>query len=100
MPDPNYYESILAGVTSQPVGPTGAKGDYLAGLLVIPATTSPGVVTIQDGSNTAITVFAGGASSVSSLVPFFVPVNASSGNGAWKVTTGSDVSVIASGYFT
>jgi hypothetical protein len=74
-------------------------GDYLKFLLVVPATTSPGAVTILDNA-TSITVFAGGASSVSNLVPFPIPVEALSVSGAWKVTTGADVSVIAIGNFT
>jgi hypothetical protein len=45
-------------------------------------------------------VFAGGSSSVSNLVPFFIPLGMLSVSGAWKVTTGADVSVIGIGNFT
>jgi hypothetical protein len=93
------YESIAASQTAQVLGATGAAGDYLAGLLVVPATTSPGLVTVLDNA-TSIPVFVGGASSVSNLVPFFVPLGVISVSGAWKVTTGADVSVIAVGNFT
>lgn len=93
------YETIAASQTGQALGATGAKGDYLAGILVIPASTSPGNVLVLD-STTSITVFAGGASSVSNLVPFFIPIGAKSLSGAWSVTTGANVSCIAIGNFT
>lgn len=94
------YETVSASQTDQALGATGATGDRIDGLTVIPATTSPGAVSIKDGSNTAITVFTGGASSVGSLVPFFVPLGLTSTSGAWQITTGANVSVIASGNFT
>lgn len=98
-PDDNY-EPIAASATDQVIGPTGAVGDYLTGLLIVPATTSPGAVSIKDGSGSSITVFTGGASSVSDLKPFFVYHGFRSTSGAWKVTTGANVSAIASGIFT
>lgn len=93
------YETVAANQTDQMLGATGAIGDYLAGLLVIPATTSPGGVSIEDGA-TNIPVFVGGASSVSNLVPFFVPLGIKSVSGGWEITTGANVSVIAVGNFT
>jgi hypothetical protein len=92
------YETVAASQTAQVLGATGSAGDYLSGLLVVPATTSPGNVIILDNA-TSITVFAGGAGSVLSLHPFFIPIGARSVSGAWKVTTGSNVSVIAIGNF-
>lgn len=94
------YETVAAGQANQTLGATGAIKDLLSGLLIIPASTSPGAVTIKDGADAAITVFAGGADSVGSLHPFFVPVGARSRTGAWQVTTGANVSVIAFGDFT
>lgn len=93
------YETVAASQTAQVLGATGGTGDYLTGLLIIPATTSPGNVLLLDNA-TSITVFAGGASSVVSLVPFFIPIEANSVSGAWKVTTGANVSVFATGNFT
>lgn len=93
------YETVAASQTGQALGASGAKGDYLAGLLVIPASTSPGAVAVLDGA-TSITVFAGGASSVGGLVPFFIPLGLRSTGGAWSVTTGASVSVIAVGAFS
>lgn len=93
------YETVAASQTAQVLGATGAAGDYLSGLLVIPATTSPGNVLLLDNA-TSITVFVGGASSVTTLIPFFIPLGAKSVSGAWKVTTGANVSVIGVGNFT
>lgn len=93
------YETVAASQTAQVLGPTGATGDYLAGILVIPATTSPGNVLLLDNA-TSITLFAGGASSVADLRPFFVPLGMTSVSGAWKITSGANVSVIGVGNFT
>lgn len=93
------YETVAASQTAQVLGPTGGTGDWLEALLVVPATTSPGNVIILDNA-TSITVFAGGASSVTTLHPFTIMVRARSVSGAWKVTTGSNVSVLATGSFT
>lgn len=97
--DTGEYETVAASQTAQVIGATGATGDYILGLIVVPATTSPGNVLLLDNA-TSITVFAGGASSVSNLVPFYIPLGMKSVSGAWKVTTGANVSVIAVGNFT
>lgn len=93
------YETVAASQTAQALGATGAVGDWIAGLLIIPANVNPGQVLLIDNA-TSITVFTGGANSVSNLIPFFVPLGMKSVSGAWKVTTGADVSVIAIGNFT
>ncbi len=93
------YETVAASSTAQVLGATGSVGDYLAGLLIVPATTSPGVVTLLDNA-TSIPLFLGGAASVSNLVPFWINLGIKSVSGAWKVSTGANVSVIAVGNFT
>lgn len=93
------YETVAASQTAQALGATGATGDYISGLLVVPATTSPGNILLLDNA-TSITVFTGGATSVSNLVPFMIPLGMVSVSGAWKVTTGANVSVIGIGTFT
>ena len=93
------YETVAASQADQAMGATGAFGDYLAGLLIVPATAGAGTVSIKDGGGSAITVFTGGGT-LSDLRPFFVPVGATSAAGAWKVTTGANVSAIAFGAFT
>lgn len=98
-PNGDEYETVAAGQTAQVLGSSGAAGDYIAGVLIIPATTSPGNVLLLDNA-TSITLFAGGASSVSTLIPFYVPLGIESVSGAWKITTGSNVSVVAMGTFS
>ncbi len=93
------YETVAASQTAQVLGGAGAAGDYLSGLIVIPATTSPGVVTLLDNA-ISIPLFVGGSSSVATLIPFWVNVGAVSASGAWKITTGANVSVMAIGKFT
>lgn len=94
------HEYVAASQTDQMCGSTGAAGDILDGVLIVPATTSPGAVSIEYGS-TNITIFTGGASSVSNLVPFWVECGSiESVGGGWEVTTGANVSVIAVGKFT
>ncbi len=93
------YQAVAAGVTDAEIGGVAGATQVLEHLLVIPATTSPGAVSIKDGSGSAITVFTGGAGSVPSLIPFAIPLNAYSTQGPWKVTTGANVSVIAVGLF-
>jgi hypothetical protein len=98
---PNGYETVAASQTDQALGATGAVGDTLVGLLVVPGTTAAGAVSIKDGSGSSITVFAGGGTTaLSTLIPFYVPIGAFSSSGAWKVTTGTNVTVIAFGAFT
>lgn len=93
------YETVAASQTAQTLGATGGAGDYIAGVLVVPATTSPGNVLLLDNA-TSITIFTGGASSVSNLVPFYIPLGMISVSGAWKITTGANVSCIGIGNFT
>ena len=94
------YETVAASQSDQALGATGGAGDLLESLLIVPASTSPGAVQIKDGSGTAITVFSGGEDSVSTLHPFPVPLGIRSSSGAWKVTTGANVSVVAAGNFS
>ena len=93
------YETVAASQTAQALGATGATGDFISGILVVPASVSPGNVLLLDNA-TSITVFAGGTNSVNSLVPFFIPLGATSVSGAWKITTGANVSCIGIGKFT
>jgi hypothetical protein len=96
---PGEYETVAASQTAQALGATGAAGDYIRGILVVPATTSPGNVLLLDNA-TSITVFAGGATSVADLKPFWIELGMVSVSGAWKITTGANVSAIAVGDFT
>ena len=93
-------EHVAASQTGQVCGGAGAGGDYCSHVIIIPTSTSPGAVSIQDGSLTALVLFDGGASSVSTLIPFMVHVGENSRSGPWKITTGANVRVIAVGAFS
>lgn len=95
------YETVAASQTDQILGATGGVGDYLAGLLIIPATTGAGTVSIKDGNGTGVNVFVAGT--LADLRPIWVPLGIKSVNATtpgWKVTTGANVSVLATGNFT
>ncbi len=98
--DRTSYETVAAGQTDQALGATGATGDILQRVVIIPANTSPGAVSIKDGAGSDITIFAGGASSLDVATPFVVELGMKSASGAWKITTGADVSAIGIGKFT
>ena len=92
------YETVAASQTAQVLGNSGAIGDYISRLIIIPASVSPGVVALLDNA-TSINILPGGASSLTELKPIVVEIGARSVSGAWKITTGANVSVIAVGYF-
>lgn len=100
----NTYQAVAASQTATVLQTsTGATGDYLSHCTIYPTSTSPGVVTVFDNTNTAANsavLFAGGATSTSNLTPIVVAVGAKSVNGAWKVTTGTTVSVVCVGKFS
>lgn len=90
---------VTASQTGYPLGLNGATGDYVDRILIVPASTSPGVVTLLDGA-TSIPVFAGGSSSVDDLQPFVLELGYTSADGGWTITTGANVSAVVSGRFT
>lgn len=91
------YETVAASQTAQALGVAGGVGDILDSLLIVPATTGAGTVSIKDGSGSDINVFVTGT--LVDTKPFTVKLNLKSVSGAWKVTTGANVSVIACGIF-
>lgn len=95
---PSNYETVAASQTAQALGATGATGDYIDKLVIIPATTAPGVVTLLDNA-TSIPIWVGGTVGAD-LKPFVIDLGMKSVSGAWKVTTGANVSVIGVGRFT
>lgn len=90
------YKSVAASQTASTLGATGNKDDFLSHVLITPASTSPGAVTIVDGAVSTV-IFAGGASSVPDLKPFIVPILANAATGPWQITTGANVSALAVG---
>jgi len=96
------FEHVAASQTNNALGATGAVGDYIKRLIMVPASLNPGAVTMKDGtSGTSRTLFAGGTASINELRPIVVDIDAVSlAAGGWLVTTGADVSVLAVGDFT
>lgn len=103
---PNDYITVAASQTAQVLGSGasgvgGAKGNYLKRLIIIPGTTGAGAVTLIDGSGgsaVSIPVFVTGT--LADLSPIVIDLDMVSQVGAWAITTGANVSVIAVGVFT
>ena len=98
---PAKFETVAANVsTAQMLGSTGAIGDTLEALLVIPSATTVGAITVGYGS-TSITVYAGGTIGTD-LKPFIIALFdiATPSDGGWKVTTGAGATLVAFGNFT
>lgn len=92
------YETVAASQTDQALGATGAAGDYLKKLVITVATAATAAVSIKDGAGSSIPILPnspGGGVGV-----YVVELGMLSTSGAWKVTTGAGVSVIAVGDFT
>ena len=95
------YEHVAAGQTAQVLGGTGAKGDYLHRLICTVTTAATGNVVIVDGSGTGIlTHTIAPANPGGGIGVYNVEINAISQDGAWKVTTGAGVEVMAVGSFS
>jgi hypothetical protein len=97
MPAGQQYETVAASQTAQVLGTTGKIGDCISRLIITPATATPGVVTLLDNA-TSIQIYVGGTTQP--LIPITVELGMRSVSGAWKVTTGANVTVIAVGRFT
>ena len=91
------YEAVAASQTNQALGTTGGVGDLLSHLIVNVATAATSSVSIKDGSETAIEVVP--ANIGSGVGPYTVYLGLKSRSGAWQITTGAGVSVIAAGLF-
>lgn len=99
-----YTEYATAGASATTtMGATGAQGDYLAGVVIIPGAAGCGAVSIVDGT-TSIQIFAGGATTpLPSLAPFTVPLGIAAKNASspgWHITCGANVTAIGVGNFT
>lgn len=86
---PVAYETVAASQTGQVLGSAASDGrdqEFLARVIIIDNATS-------------ITLFAGGASSLTELKPIAIELGINSQGGPWKITTGASVAVIAVGRF-
>jgi hypothetical protein len=92
------YHTVAASTGPTTMG-TGATGDTMMGIYVIPSSTTVGAITLTDNA-TAITVYAGGTYNAD-LKPFLIDLmGIKSVSGAWKITTLAGASVIGIGIFT
>lgn len=96
------HVEVAAGAGSTVLGATGAYNDYIHRLILVPATTAPGAVTVKDGNGAAITYYTGGTVGAD-LRPIEINIQSRAVNKTtpgWRITTGANVSVIAIGRFT
>lgn len=98
--DGSEYETVAASATNQVMGAVGGAGDYLSHVIVSPGTAACGVVTILDNATTIAAFPGGGTTALSNLIPFIIPIGITSTSGAWKITTGANVTCTAVGNFT
>jgi hypothetical protein len=98
----NFYQHIAASQTATVLqSSTGAAGDYLSHCVIYPSTTAAGSVTVFDNTNAAATnVIEFTTGTLSNLAPITIPVGAVSTAGAWKVTTGTNETVVCYGKFS
>lgn len=89
------YETVAASQTAQVLGGTGAIGDYIHRLVITVATAATGTVALLDNA-TSIPI----TDANTPIGVYSVEINARSASGAWKVTTGAGVSVMAVGIFS
>lgn len=91
------YETVAAGQTAQVLGATGATGDYLSHVVFQPTAVGAGTCTVLDNATVIYTFTTG---TLADLRPIVVPFNANSVSGAWKITTGANITATGFGDFT
>ena len=89
------YKTVPASATGTVLGATGAKGDVLVSLTITVSVTLTSTVSILDGATSYAIMAASTPIGVYNLV-----LNAQSVIGAWSVTTGAGVTVLAVGKFS
>ena len=95
------YEHVAASQSAQVLGGTGAIGDYIHRLICTVTTAATGNVVLVDGTgvgiltHTILPALAGTGINV-----YNIEINVASTTGAWKITTGAGVEVMAVGIFS
>jgi hypothetical protein len=92
------YEHVGVSQTNHVLGGTGAAGDYIHRLVCTVTTAATAQVQIKDGSGAAHTVLPN--SPGGGVGNYNIELNAVSRLGAWQVTTGAGVEVLAIGVFS
>lgn len=104
--EPCDYIPVGASATAQVLGSgasgaNGAKGNFIKRLIITPGTTGAGSVSLIDGSGgSAVTIPIYVTGTLADLSPLTVELGFFSQVGAWAITTGANVTVIAVGVFT
>jgi len=93
------YEHVAASQTLQTLGGTGAAGDYIHRLVCTVNTAATALVQIRDGA-TGLTHTVLPNSPGGGIGNYNIELNAVSRNGAWQVTTGAGVELLAIGVFS
>ena len=92
------YEHVAASQTAQVLGGTGAAGDYIHRLACTVSTAATGTVSILDGATFTHLLLP--ASPGGGVGQYDIELNVRSRTGAWKITTGAGVEVLAIGIFS
>ena len=97
--DPPSRQVIEANVTNRPLAQIGlgAIGDYISHLVCVVSTAATAQVQVKDGSGTAVTVLPN--SPGGGIGTYVIPSLGPSLLGAWQISTGAGVTVIARGRF-
>lgn len=89
------YETVAASQTAQVLGTAGSVGDFIGRLIITVTTAATSTVALLDNA-TSIPIMAANTA----IGVYVVEIGARSVSGAWKVTTGAGVSVLAVGKFS
>ena len=96
------YEHVAASTTAQILGgTTGAVGDYLHRIICTVSTAATAAVQVVDGTGAGVLTHTVLPNSPGGGIGVYnIEINAVSANGAWKITTGAGVEVMAVGIFS
>lgn len=95
------YETVIASQTDQALGPSGDTGDRLFSLVCVVTTAATSQVQIKDGGGSAIEVLPNNVGEgIGTYTINFGSLGIRSTAGAWQVTTGAGVAVVAVGAFS
>lgn len=96
-----YYKAVAASQSTVPIATgasTGKALDYIDHIVIVPASTAAGAVTLFDGTTAALTMPAWQTGATAPVTSYSVPVRARA-QSRWNITTGANVSVLVVGSF-
>jgi hypothetical protein len=92
------YETVAISQSDQALGTVGGVGDYLESLVCVVATAATSTVSIKDGAGSSIAILP--ANVGGGIGTYTILLGIKSASGAWSVTTGAGVTVVATGRFS